>query len=141
MPRPRFTLRWLMVAVAVVAVGFGALVWTMRIEAAAEQYRYRRQLYGLKYDLAMIGVQHAESGIADYSRLADEDERLASELTGRERTAKLSVVDYDRRIVDYYRKRLSMARPRAAYHATMRSKYEHAARYPWLPVAPDPREP
>jgi hypothetical protein len=30
---------------------------------------------------------------------------------------------------------------RAAYHARMRRKYERAARYPWLPVEPDPPEP
>ncbi len=27
------------------------------------------------------------------------------------------------------------------YHDDMRLKYERAARYPWLPVAPDPPEP
>jgi hypothetical protein len=29
----------------------------------------------------------------------------------------------------------------AAWHAEMAQKYQHAARYPWLPVAPDPPEP
>ena len=29
----------------------------------------------------------------------------------------------------------------AAYHAVLRRKYEHAARYPWLPVERDPPEP
>jgi hypothetical protein len=29
----------------------------------------------------------------------------------------------------------------AAYHADLRRKYEHAARYPWLFVEPDPPEP
>jgi hypothetical protein len=29
----------------------------------------------------------------------------------------------------------------AAYHAELRRKYEHAARYPWLPVEPDTPEP
>jgi hypothetical protein len=28
-----------------------------------------------------------------------------------------------------------------AYHAEMARKYEHAAKYPWLPVAPDPPDP
>jgi hypothetical protein len=30
---------------------------------------------------------------------------------------------------------------RIAYQAKLAEKYEHAARYPWLPVAPDPPEP
>jgi hypothetical protein len=30
---------------------------------------------------------------------------------------------------------------RIAYHAALKAKYERAARYPWLPIAPDPPEP
>jgi hypothetical protein len=30
---------------------------------------------------------------------------------------------------------------KAVYHSRMREKYERAARYPWLPVEPDPPEP
>jgi hypothetical protein len=30
---------------------------------------------------------------------------------------------------------------RTAYHAQLRAKYEQAAVYPWLPIAPDPPEP
>jgi hypothetical protein len=29
----------------------------------------------------------------------------------------------------------------SSYHAAMAAKYRHAARYPWLPVEPDPPEP
>ena len=29
----------------------------------------------------------------------------------------------------------------SGYHAAMAAKYRHAARYPWLPVEPDPPEP
>ena len=32
-------------------------------------------------------------------------------------------------------------RATAAYHAAMLAKYQHAARYPWLLVPPDPPEP
>jgi hypothetical protein len=32
-------------------------------------------------------------------------------------------------------------RRRADYHESLIVKYERAARYPWLPVAPDPPEP
>jgi hypothetical protein len=32
-------------------------------------------------------------------------------------------------------------RPVIDYHATLAVKYEHAARYPWLPVEPDPPPP
>jgi hypothetical protein len=35
----------------------------------------------------------------------------------------------------------SVERRKAAHHRIMRLKYERAARYSWLPVAPDPPEP
>ena len=31
--------------------------------------------------------------------------------------------------------------PLIRHHEAMAAKYEHAARYPWLPVEPDPPEP
>lgn len=36
---------------------------------------------------------------------------------------------------------LSRIRDLLAYHTSLRQKYERAARYPWLPVEPDPPEP
>lgn len=36
---------------------------------------------------------------------------------------------------------VAMPEKQAAYHDSLRGKYERAARYPWLPVAPDPPEP
>ena len=30
---------------------------------------------------------------------------------------------------------------RARYHAALRRKYKRAARYPWLPISPDPLPP
>jgi hypothetical protein len=33
------------------------------------------------------------------------------------------------------------SKPLAGYYAGLWRKYEHAARYPWLPVEPDPPEP
>jgi hypothetical protein len=34
-----------------------------------------------------------------------------------------------------------ISREKMAWHETMEGKYERAARYPWLPVPPDPPEP
>ena len=42
---------------------------------------------------------------------------------------------------EYFNMINALWRPRADYHGTMRRKYERAARYPWLAVAPDPPEP
>lgn len=43
--------------------------------------------------------------------------------------------------LESFRQSLALARRRTAYHAAMARKYRRAARYPWLPVAPDPPEP
>jgi hypothetical protein len=37
--------------------------------------------------------------------------------------------------------RVARGEQMAAYHRELRAKYERAARYPWLPVEPDPPEP
>jgi hypothetical protein len=34
-----------------------------------------------------------------------------------------------------------LSRNRVAYHARLRVKYERVARYPWLPIDPDPPSP
>jgi hypothetical protein len=34
-----------------------------------------------------------------------------------------------------------ISRGKIAWHGEMQAKYERAARYPWLPVSPDPPEP
>ena len=44
-------------------------------------------------------------------------------------------------VADGYRRRAELYREEADYHGKLRRKYDHAARYPWLPVAPDPPEP
>ena len=40
-----------------------------------------------------------------------------------------------------FREDAEQATRRAAYHASLKRKYERAARYPWLPVEPDPPPP
>jgi hypothetical protein len=37
--------------------------------------------------------------------------------------------------------RLAQMKAMAAYYSSMRAKYEHAARFPWQPLAPDPPPP
>lgn len=38
-------------------------------------------------------------------------------------------------------RRYSLFSRRLAHYTALKAKYEHCARYPWLPVAPDPPEP
>ncbi len=47
----------------------------------------------------------------------------------------------DEETADKYRVSAAFAQLSTEYHKFLRLKYERAARYPWLPVAPDPPEP
>lgn len=68
---------------------------------------------------------------AQHSRLSNE-EFLAGSLVQSRHHFVLSTPE--RAMVDAH-ERLG------AYHSKLRAKYERAARYPWLPVPPDPPEP
>lgn len=45
------------------------------------------------------------------------------------------------RISEHYWKYRIVSDAKHKWHSMLAKKYEHAARYPWLPVAPDPPEP
>jgi hypothetical protein len=89
MPRFRFTVRRMMVAVAIVGLASGVLI---------ERHRRFDRL--------------AKEHINEYWKYVPEDELRPRE-----------------------------PNPEADWHLIMYFNYDHAARYPWLPVAPDPPEP
>jgi hypothetical protein len=50
--------------------------------------------------------------------------------------------EFERRANEHYPGAMSSPTiEKMHYHVGMLAKYQHAARYPWLPVAPDPPEP
>jgi hypothetical protein len=75
--------------------------------------------------LRMRGLSVAYRELADSNTTNEEFYRVA--LSGR---FKLGHPSYERTFRD-----------RLVYHQLMRKKYDRAARYPWLPVWPDPPEP
>jgi hypothetical protein len=97
LPRPRLTIRRLMVLVAIAGLILGAAIPLLE--------RRRR--------FARIMNSHW----AEVDRWALKVGLFRPETIGRSPTAKVG------------------------WHAEMASKYRHAARYPWLPVWPDPPEP
>jgi hypothetical protein len=107
-PRVRFTVRRMMVAVAII----GIVVW-LGI-AGGRHWRYRRLAasYASKESLA----RNFSSGELTATRITFFLKRPCGEST-------TSVMAH------------------LGYYAEMRAKYDHAARHPWLPVAPDPPEP
>ena len=104
LPRTRFTVRRLMVAVAIM----GSLSYGLRLWILNRTYRLR-----------------AESHVA-----------RKTEARGREAwAAKMAKSGY------LSAPRASVEASKVEYHDNMAIKYDHAARYPWLPVEPDPPEP
>jgi hypothetical protein len=97
LPRFRFTIRRMMIVVAVVAI----LFWAIWLGARIHAFRWMA-----KYHEARRWTQ---------------------------------VIDTTSRGIDSRGEVISSERDR--WHAALAAKYDHAARYPWLSVEPDPIEP
>lgn len=97
MPRPRFTVRRLMLAVAVAAVVLTTVQWWRRRASYAERAEYHRRWSESKHSFTPDGMSEEQM------------RRAFAEMAAENR-----------------------------FHRDLARKYEHAARYPWLPVAPDP---
>jgi hypothetical protein len=136
MPRFRFTVRGMMVVVAVACLALGL-----------EQMRKRRSLY-----LATAGAWSETE--ADYLGEAGHNEDYATrmeEIVVRYRRALVEIGplsgEAEERIqaggkeASEYRVEAEQYRARSAWAAELRRKYVRAARYPWLPVPPDPPPP
>jgi hypothetical protein len=111
----RFTIRKMMLAIAVTAVLFGAMVETPRL------WILRHHYLGLaeKYDYWATRI-NGSAGIR---------QEITYYSTSQPRGPEPS------------RDRLARMEAEASYYAALRDKYERAARRPWLAVAPDPPPP
>jgi hypothetical protein len=94
LPRPRLTVRRLMVVVAIAGVAW----WTLLFVARKLQNLYFDESFAIRVWRHHEARRHAE---------------MAKTSKGR----------------------------RAAFHVSMKAKWEDAAVHPWLPVKPDPSEP
>jgi hypothetical protein len=110
-PRVRFTVRWMMIAVAVVALlMYGRRVQQHRLDLAAvcgiadRGVRHTGAIYRLDYDTATLWTTTSETPV-----------RTPVEIESRRR--------------------------RASYWMGLKQKYVQAAAYPWLPVQGDPPPP
>jgi hypothetical protein len=127
---PKFTVRRLMVAVAIVAVAFGY-----------QNAVRRRHLFEFEAFLHRQEMEDCRGYLAGATALSTEGD-------GKRTYRRAVPTGPDPFIADARSRgwgvelleRASLKRLEA-YHAAMTAKYEHAARYPWLPVAPDPPEP
>ena len=108
---PRMTTRRWMIAVAVVAILLGA-----GLETGRRSFRFAR--LSDCHSNAALECFHALMTLGGWPPPQDPS------------PAELG------RVRNLYR-----VRALVHYHSALTQKYERAARYPWLPVAPDPPEP
>jgi hypothetical protein len=99
-PRVRFTVRRMMIAVAVSA----AVIWGVILWQRASFYRWKARYHARMERSSIIAV-----------------------IEGRKSAAPGELAD--------------LSRIRAAHHAALRRKYEHAAARPWEYVPSDPPDP
>jgi hypothetical protein len=112
MPRARFTVRGLMIAVAVAGALLGAAVEALRLRRRSAEY-------------AALAGRHAAN------------ERTFRAIAAAGPGGALLLIAHG----PGTRSRRTTPGAEADHEAALRLKYERAARYPWLPVAPDPPEP
>ena len=109
LPRAKFTVGRLMLAVAFFSVGLHVGLSYRR----SGEYGRAARFHARAAEMAVIRARDVGSGEANLHGYTDEE--------------KLRVVDQARRF--------------AAYSGRMKTKFEWAALFPWLPVAPDPPTP
>jgi hypothetical protein len=106
MPRFRFTVRRMMVAVAIV----GACVWGVRMLQMSRAYGKKAERF------ASNAMDRIPGFNGEWPKTPEGEAKL-------------------RRTWDLWKQEME------DHNAAMAAKYRRAARYPWLPVAPDPPEP
>ncbi len=137
-PRFRFTMRWLLVAVAIVALVCGA-----------EALRRRRSIYRREQSAWSRLKNWAARDVERYDRWEEQSLRGMREMQAlyerfRELDGARRARDESRRQSEEaaeYHGRAVRERALIQYYSRMEAKYERAARYPWLPVTPDPPDP
>jgi len=133
-----------MIAVAVVAIGIGSETMQRR------RVRYLRMAGD--HASKEVNSESMERTIRDWA--CEWDQRAQNMRETLELAQRSNTFDLGENIASYS-EREKRARDRAArlwgdwtryfkyssHHAAMKQKYQHAARYPWLPIAPDPPPP
>lgn len=114
---PRMTMRRWIVTVLVAGLLLGGIVGSYRLKRRRDSF-----LAHLRYHVQTVNVWERQ-------------ERTVRHL------AQLGEEDNEPDFAEHERFTAGQIARRVAYHAAMARKYRRAARYPWLPVEPDPPEP
>lgn len=125
-PRVRFTVRRMMVAVAVVAMGLGTHAQLARWNQLARLYQIRALRLGRFVALFRERGDMSHEQWVAHCRAVDERNRRGPPTWG---------------LAEPYGEEPAVARRHADYLDLLRKKYQRAASEPWWPVDPDPLPP
>jgi hypothetical protein len=128
LPRVRFTVRRMMVAVAAVAVA----LWGLHVRRQREAERRLAQTYESK---AQFNESMAQLVMTRY--VAELERSIAYKLEPRQGESD----PYPSFTVERCKAFLAGYRTKAAYYSRLAKKYEYAASHPREPVPPDPPKP
>jgi hypothetical protein len=134
LPRLRFTVRQLMLAVAVAALLTGGIVLARR----SAHYRREAEFHS-RAAARLRAEQRSKASTARAGREQAEMWTRRARDAG-SKTAAQAVEDTAPGIAPY-EAAARAAGATADNHDLLARKYERAARYPWLPVEPDPPQP
>jgi hypothetical protein len=122
-----------MVAVAVMAVAMGSFVGVRAVWqyfVALDRVQYHEGMEAMSLGLDPLGRDQKQE-IDQFRGLLEEQWRIMGDAGLLE----------ELRALDEYERNLAPLHRRVEYHAAMVRKYRGVARFPWLPVEPDPPEP
>jgi hypothetical protein len=140
LPRLQFTVRRMMIVVAIAAVALGA----NELRRRKDRYDSLRSTHEWRGRSSISSAEFHASTAAANER---EVERLRAAVRSRnhasrpEAEAVAQITSNIEGAAAIERAAERQFRARARFHELLRKKYERAARYPWLVVEPDPPEP
>jgi hypothetical protein len=140
LPRLQFTVRRIMIVVAIVAVALGANDLRrrkVRYDALRSTHEWRGRS---SMSLAELHASTAAANEREVERLRAAV-RSGHDTPRPEAEAAAQITSNIEGAAAIERAAERQFRARARFHELLRKKYERAARYPWLVVEPDPPEP
>jgi hypothetical protein len=132
--RPRFTVRQLMVAVAIVAVLWAFVRWAGEMWLLSQIHHEQAQR------LASLLADHKSMSEAAKNN-AQEAERDPISARRRFLSNPDDPDETSRDLASEWRSAIIINTKYIKYYEQLKMNYERAARYPWFPVDPDPPKP
>ena len=139
LPRFRFTLRRMVIVVAIVGALFGAEVTRRRRAVFLRRADGCRQMYVVCKRVEDSGrelVPILERGIKearDFANKYRNDEQIYNE--------QIQIIEFYKQRIDEQIRLTPHDSMETTYWLNLTRKYERATRYPWLSIEPDPPQP